>query len=114
MNLQTENHTSFSEKRIQNIGVILIIFIAGMIVGVALLQFFDGGNNNASQVEKVELKKANIWVMINQGSSQGAVLLVNEGNTASKIKQITVRGIECSWSHVYYWTANIGSITGEL
>jgi hypothetical protein len=114
VSLQTENHTSFFEKRTQTIGVVLIIFIAGMILGIALLQFFDGGNNNDSQVEKVELKNANIWVMIDQRSSQGVVLLVNEGNTASKIKEITVRGIECSWSDVYYWTANIGSITGEL
>ena len=114
MSLQTENHTLFSEKRIHTVGVILIIFIAGMIVGVASLQLFDGGNNNASQFERVELKNANIWVMIDQGSSQSAVFLVNEGNTASKIKEITVRGIECSWSDVYYWTANIGSTTGEL
>jgi len=114
VSLQTENHTLFSEKRIHTVGVILIIFIAGMIVGLALLQLFDGGNNNASQFERVELKNANIWVMIDQGSSQGAVFLVNEGNTASKIKEITVRGIECSWSDVYYWTANIGSTTGEL
>jgi hypothetical protein len=114
VNLQTENHNLFSEKRVQTIGVILIIFIAGMIVGVAVLQFFDGGNYNTSHFEKVELKNASIWVMIDQGSSQGAVFLVNEGNTASKIKEITVRGIECSWSDVYYWTANIGSITGEL
>ena len=114
MNLQTENHNLFFEKRIQTIGVILIIFIAGMIVGVAVLQFFDGGNYNASQFEKVELKNASIWVMIDQGFSQGAAFLVNEGNTASRIKEITVRGIDCSWSDVYYWTANIGSTTGEL
>jgi hypothetical protein len=114
VNLQTENHNLFFEKRIQTIGVILIIFIAGMIVGVAVLQFFDGGNYNASQFEKVELKNASIWVMIDQGFSQGAAFLVNEGNTASRIKEITVRGIDCSWSDVYYWTANIGSTTGEL
>ena len=114
MSLQTENHTLFSEKRIHTVGIILIIFIAGMIVGVASLQLFDGGNYSASQFERVEFKNANIWVMIDQGSSQSAVFLVNEGNTASKIKEITVRGIECSWSDVYYWTANIGSTTGEL
>ena len=103
MSLQTENHTLFSEKRIHTVGVILIIFIAGMIVGLALLQLFDGGNNNASQFERVELKNANIWVMIDQGSSQGAVFLVNEGNTASKIKEITVSRMDSPINCLTSW-----------
>lgn len=85
-----------------------------MISGIALLQFTNGNNNNASQTEEIEIENANIWVMIDQNSSQGAIFLVNEGNTASKIKEITVQGIDCSWSNVYYWTTYIGSVTGEL
>lgn len=113
MSLQIENHPLDFTKRIETIALILVIFVGGMISGIALLQFTNG-SNNASQFEEIEIKNANIWVMIDQNSSQAAVFLVNEGNTASKIKEITVRGIECSWSDVYYWTANIGSVTGEL
>ena len=76
MSLQTENHTLFSEKRIHTVGVILIIFIAGMIVGVASLQLFDGGNYSASQFERVELKNANIFLnsQAANGSEPGDLL----------------------------------------
>jgi hypothetical protein len=114
VNLKTENHTSFSEKRIQKTGLIIIIFVAGMIVGITLCLQFTNDSSNASQSEELEIKNANIWVMTDEQDSQAAVFLVNEGITASKIKEITVRGVECSWSDVYYWTANIGSVTGEL
>jgi hypothetical protein len=114
LSLQIENNRLDSTKRVETIAFVLVIFVGGMISGLALLQFTNGNNNNASQTEKIEIKNANIWVMIDQNSSQAAVFLVNEDNTASKIKEITVRGIECSWSNVYYWTANIGSVTGEL
>jgi len=109
-----ENHTSGSTTNFKIIALVLVIFVGGMVSGIILLQFTNGNSNNASQFEEIEIKNANIWVMIDEQCSQGAVFLVNEGNAASKIKEITVRGIECSWSDVYYWTTNIGSVTGEL
>jgi hypothetical protein len=39
---------------------------------------------------------------------------VNEGNAAAKITQITIRGIECSWSNIYFWKTNIGSVSGDF
>jgi len=114
LNLQIENHPLDSTKKIETIALFLVVFVGGMISGIALLQFTNDGNKYASQFEEIKIKNANIWVMIDEQSSQAAVFLANEGNTASKIKEITVRGIECNWSNVYYWTANIGSVTGEL
>ena len=121
MNRETKKHNiRGSVANVKVIAIVLIIFIGGIISGVILLQFNNSNNinnsndNNENHVETMEIKNANIWVITNQDSSQGAVLLVNEGGSASKIKEITVRGIECSWSDVYYWTGNIGSITGEL
>jgi hypothetical protein len=114
LNLEIKEHTSGSVANFKIIAIVLVIFIVGMVSSVILLQFNNDNNTNASQVEEIEIKNASIWVMIDQNSSQAAVFLVNEGNTASKIKEITVRGIECSWSNVYYWTANIGTATGEL
>lgn len=94
--------------------LVLVIFVGGIVSGVVLLQFANVNGNKASQNEEIELKSSTIWIKSGWQYSQGAILIANEGNVAAKISEITVRGMKCSWSDVYYWKGNIGSVTGEL
>lgn len=114
MKLQVENHNSALHINVKIAALVIVIFVGGIISGIALLQFTNTNGNNTSQDEEMKIKSSAIWIQSDWQYSQGAILIANEGNVAAKLREITVRGIECSWTDVYYWKGNIGTVTGEL
>ena len=119
MDIQRVNHNSGSISTFKIIGLVIVIFIGGLISGISLLGLTPANNdvldnNNLDLKEDLKMKNAEIWLVSDPPQSQAGILLVNEGNADAKITEITIRGITCAWSNVYFWKTNIGSVTGEL
>ena len=118
MNIQRVNRNSGSVSPFKITGIVLVIFIVGLVSGITLLQLTPSNNNidlnDINLTEDLKIEKCEIWVINDLTYSQAGILLVNEENVPTKITEITIKGIECPWSNVYFWKTNIFSVEGDF
>ncbi|MCW3985303.1 MAG: hypothetical protein NWE91_02700 [Candidatus Bathyarchaeota archaeon] len=108
--VESGNVTAFSSKIV---ALALIMFFGGVASGIILLQSFNGGSSSDAQEETLELSNQHVWG--NQsGWIEAAIVVLNTGERDAIIRKITIRGIECDWSDVYYWKTDTGPISNEL
>ena len=108
--VESGNVTAFSSKIV---ALALIMFFGGIVSGIILLQSFNGGSSSGAQEETLELSNQHVWG--NQsGWVEAAIVVLNTGERDTIIRKITIRGIECDWSNVYFWKTDTGPISDEL
>lgn len=89
-----------------------IAFFAGLASGMALLQQ-SSSNYSGVQQEMLHLDSQHVWHNQN-GWAEAAVVVINTGEKDVVLQKITVRGVECAWSSVYYWKTDAGPVSSEL
>ena len=118
MNIHRVNRNSGSVSPLKITGIVLVIFIVGLVSGITLLLLTPSNNNidfnDINLTEDLKIEKCEIWVINDLTYSQAGILLVNEENVPTKITEITIKGIECPWSNVYFWKTNIFSVEGDF
>jgi hypothetical protein len=91
----------------------LMLLVASILIsGVAI--FYSVNILSARlQTEEVRLSKEEVWV--NSTGAVGALKVTNLGGRDILIDEIEVRGVESSWSNVWYYRVPTGdSITGDM
>ena len=102
---------------VKTVLLVLVVFIAGLGYGMFLIpqMYRNGGSSN--QNEAIELTDQHFWgANINsageaQDWTEAAIALVNIGHGQVVLKRISVLGVPCEWSKVYYWKTNYGPPT---
>jgi len=88
-----------------------IIILVVSIISVILLQLMDPLTvQDISPKENLQIADSEIWYEAGFTSAQASVLIHNSENMPATIRQITIRGITCEWSNVYYWRGELGSV----
>jgi hypothetical protein len=91
--------------------LVIIITAITLSSGVLLFQCLNTNTSNANQAEKLEITDSAVWYKNTWAYAQAAIIIVNDGKTEAIINKISVRGIRCSWSDIYYSKGEIGSFS---
>lgn len=96
------------------VGLMAIAFVGGVASGVFLIQPGTYRGSSATQAEEaLELSHQYVWVD-QSGWVEAAIVVLNTGERDASIRKLAVRGTECAWGDVYYWTTDTGPISDEL
>jgi hypothetical protein len=105
------NTSNVIEIDLKVIGLVLLIFIGGLVSGTMLYQFlWKPGSSSIVAAEKLDVTAGDISYN-NLYGSVAVIVAVNTGETDAKIEKITFRGIQCEWSNVYYWRTDSGPVS---
>lgn len=91
----------------------LMLLVASILISGAAIYYATNLLSVRLQNEEVRLAKAEVWV--NSTGAVGALKIQNLGGRDILIDKIEVRGVEETWSNVYYYRVpDDTSITGSL
>ena len=91
----------------------LMLIVASILISGVAIYYSVNILSARLQTEEVRLSKEEIWV--NSTGAVGALKVTNLGGRDILIDEIEVRGVESSWSSVWYHRVPTGdSITGDM
>ncbi|RLI10472.1 hypothetical protein DRO42_01090 [Candidatus Bathyarchaeota archaeon] len=89
-----------SKRGLSQVVTTLILLVVSVLLAGVVTYYATNITMTRTEQEEVDISKAHIWV---NGSTQVAAFMVeNLGGRDILIDKITVRGVECSWSNVYF------------
>jgi len=92
----TNNKTALS-----NVVSTLIILVVSVLLAGVVSMYAVNITSTRTQQEALKLSKQEIWVYGN-GTAYAALVIDNVGGRDVLIDKIQIRGVEASWSNVYY------------
>jgi len=111
MKHQVELHNPAFHIDVKMVALVIVIFVGGLVSGIVLFQSVDKNADTVNQEETIEITDSAVWFKNTWPYAHAAILVINDGTVAARFKEITVRGIKCNWDDVYYWKAEIGSVS---
>ena len=91
----------------------LILLVVTILLAGVVTYYATNVTTVRTETEEVRISKAHIWV--NDTGAVGAFKVQNLGGKDVLLDKITVRGVEETWSDVYYFRVPSGtSIEGDL
>jgi hypothetical protein len=99
------------------IALTIIVFVAAISSSVILFQYLNTNANNPNQTEMLEITDSHITAHWEQGTwshAQAALIIANYGKTDAVLERVTVREVECNWNNIYYWKAEIDSVSSTF
>jgi len=82
----------------------LIILVISVLLASVVTYFAINVVSTRVQEESLALTKQHIWYNATDGSTQGALMIINTGGRDVVIQKFAVRGQTVTWSDVYYST----------
>jgi hypothetical protein len=64
--------------------------------------------------ESLFISKQHVWYNVSGDWSEAAFLVINTGGRDTVLDKIALRGEDCPWTNVYYWTAYNVTIWNDL
>jgi hypothetical protein len=80
----------------------LIILVISVLLASVVTYFAINVVSTRVQEESLALTKQHIWYNSTDGSTQGAVMIINTGGRDVVIQKFSVRGQTVNWNNVYY------------
>jgi hypothetical protein len=96
---------------IKILAAIAIILALGIFSGLLISQYLNR-ETYTNLSESLELINQHFWGGNNW--TEATIVVVNTGEKDVAIKKLTVLGIECDWSRIYFWKTDSGPVTSEL
>jgi hypothetical protein len=91
----------------------LMLLVASILISGVAIYYSVNILSARLQTEEVRLSKEEVWV--NSTGAVGALKVTNLGGRDILIDEIEVRGVESSWSSVWYYRVPTGdSVTGDM
>jgi len=90
-----------NRKALSNVVATLIILVVSVLLAGVVTMYATNIISTRTQQEQVKMTKQEVWVYGN-GTAFAAVAVDNVGGRDIVIDKIQVRGVEASWSSVYY------------
>jgi hypothetical protein len=82
----------------------LIILVISVLLASVVTYFAINVVSTRVQEESLALTKQHIWYNATDGSTQGALMIINTGGRDVVIQKFSVRGQTVTWSNVFYNT----------
>jgi len=92
-------------KALSTVVTTLIILVVSVLLAGVVTLYAVNITSTRTQQESLQITKQRIWVFAN-GTSYAAFAIDNVGGRDVIIDKIQVRGVEASWSSVYYLRRN--------
>ena len=89
------------EKALSTVVTTLIILVVSVLLAGVVTMYAINITSTRTQQEDLRLSKQAIWVY-SSGTAYAALVIDNVGGRDVVIDKIQVRGVEASWSNVYY------------
>jgi len=90
-----------NEKALSTVVTTLIILVVSVLLAGVVTMYAINITTTRTQQEDLRLSKQAIWVYAN-GTAIAALTIDNTGGRDVVIDKVQVRGVEASWSTVYY------------
>ena len=90
-----------NRKALSNVVSTLIILVVSVLLAGVVTMYAVNITSTRTQQEQLKLTKQEVWVYGN-GTAFAAVAVDNVGGRDVVIDKVQVRGVEASWSSVYY------------
>jgi hypothetical protein len=91
----------------------LIILVVSVLLAGVVTYFAINVTSTRVQEESLALTKQHVWYDSVNSFAEGVVMVINTGGRDVAIDKITVRGQECAWSKVFYYTTT-DTISSDL
>jgi len=90
-----------NRKALSNVVSTLIILVVSVLLAGVVTMYAVNITSTRTQQEQLKLTKQEVWVYGN-GTAYAAVAVDNVGGRDVVLDKVQVRGVEASWSSVYY------------
>ena len=102
----------FGKRGLSQVVTTLILLVVSVLLAGIVTYYATNITMTRTEQEEVDISKAHIWVN-STGGAEAAFVVEGLGGRDILIDKITVRGVECSWSSVYF-NRTSSSITSDL
>jgi hypothetical protein len=101
-----------NKKALSTVVTTLIILVVSVLLAGVVTMYAINITSTRTQQEELRMTKQAIWVYAS-GTAYAGVAVDNVGGRDVVIDKVTVRGVECDWSSIYF--IRLGSaISGSL
>ena len=100
-----------NKKGLSTVVTTLIILVVSVLLATVVTYYAINVTSTRVEEESVDIRKAHVWYHLTYGG-QAAFLIINTGGRDILIDKITVRGQECNWSNVFYYSTQ-SSVSGD-
>ena len=101
-----------NKKALSNVTSTLILLVVSVLLAGVVTLYATNITMTRTQQEELKITKQHIWVYEN-GTAFAAFVIDNVGGKDIVIDKIQVRGVEASWSTIYYYRSS-SSVTSDL
>jgi hypothetical protein len=88
------------------------VLILGIVIGLFGFQWLNRNNSNTAPVEGLDLIGEHVWV--GDAMAEAAIMAINYGKNIVTIRRISVCGLACSWSNMYFIKGDVGAFPSNL
>jgi len=101
-----------NKKALSNVTSTLILLVVSVLLAGVVTLYATNITMTRTQQEELKITKQHIWVYEN-GTAIAGFVIDNVGGKDIVIDKIQVRGVEASWTTVYYYRSS-SSVTADL
>ncbi len=91
----------YNRRGLSQVVTTLILLVVAVLLAGVVTYYATNITMTRTEQEEVDISKAHVWVN-STGGAEAAFVVENLGGRDILIDKITVRGVECSWSNVYF------------
>jgi len=103
-----------NRKALSTVVTTLIILVVSVLLATVVTFYAINVTTTRVQEESLFLTKQHVWYNPTGKWAECAIVIVNTGGKDVVMDKITVRGQECNWTNVYYWTTKDIPISADL